>query len=450
MYPTFTGGILSCSDTQDGKCMSMSWSCSEATVACRQLGYPGAATYSVNNKYGAADTLVWKNVHCNGDEEKLIDCEHDESYPNYPEYLSRRIAGVSCILEEPEENFSDVYPCDMVTQQPPDVWAAEGTIMDYTTDRSNKPEDNEIGSIALVGGSGPHEGNVFLNMYPTFTGGILSCSDTQDGKCMSMSWSCSEATVACRQLGYPGAATYSVNNKYGAADTLVWKNVHCNGDEEKLIDCEHDESYPNYPEYLSRRIAGVSCILEEPEENFSDLYTCNMVTQQPPDVWAAEGTVWGYTTDRSNKPEDDEIGSISLVGGSGPHEGNVFVNMNPHFTGGILSCSGTEDGNCKSGRSWSCSEANVVCRQLGYPGAATYSVNNKYGAANTLLWKDVICNGDEDKLIDCQHDDGYFPGEYLSQRIAGVSCILESSETATDSCWNDPIECFFSYFFWIF
>ena len=95
-----------------------------------------------------------------------------------------------------------------------------------------------------------------------------------------------------------------------------------------------------------------------------DVYPCNIHTDYTPTVWAPTGTytppTWGPST-TSVPPSGD----IVLVGGKGPHEGNVMINYNGVY-GAILSCeeihwSGPNYGWCKYGSEyvWSCAEAEV-------------------------------------------------------------------------------------------
>lgn len=117
-----------------------------------------------------------------------------------------------------------------------------------------------------------------------------------------------------------------------------------------------------------------------------------------------------------------------LIGGERPHQGNVMVNYGGDF-GAILSCEG--DGWCQNGPdySWSCSEAEVVCRQLGYIGAESYSVNHEYGIQDaTFRWRNVFCQGDETSLLECSFEEhsGHVSDD---GRVAGVSCLGEPMTT---------------------
>ena len=48
--------------------------------------------------------------------------------------------------------------------------------------------------------------------------------------------------------------------------------------------------------------------------------------------------------------------------------------------------------------------ANVVCRQLGYPGAIQYHNNAYYGLGSGPIWLDNLdCLGTETSVYDCNH-----------------------------------------------
>ena len=71
----------------------------------------------------------------------------------------------------------------------------------------------------------------------------------------------------------------------------------------------------------------------------------------------------------------------------------------------------------------------VVCHQLGYVGAESYSVNHKYGIQDaTFRWKNVFCRGDEDSLFFCLWEihSGHVT---MDGRVAGVSCLGEPMTT---------------------
>ena len=84
---------------------------------------------------------------------------------------------------------------------------------------------------------------------------------------------------------------------------------------------------------------------------------------------------------------------MRLVGGSVPSEGRVEVF---HFSQWGTVC---DDG-------WDITDANIVCRQLGFTGAATSWQNAHFGQGTGLiLMDDVSCGENDDTLQGCS-----FPG----------------------------------------
>ena len=103
------------------------------------------------------------------------------------------------------------------------------------------------------------------------------------------------------------------------------------------------------------------------------------------------------------------ITDIRLVGGSSESEGRVEVLFNGEW--------GTVCDDL-----WGLEDANVVCRQLGYPGADEAPQSARFGGGlGPILLDNVECVGTEASLNDCpkndigQHDCGH-------SEDAGVVC----------------------------
>jgi hypothetical protein len=95
-----------------------------------------------------------------------------------------------------------------------------------------------------------------------------------------------------------------------------------------------------------------------------------------------------------------------------PHEGNVYVRDRPV---------------CDD--QWGLEEAEVVCRQLGFPGAADYTTLGRFGSAEgVFLMSNVTCGGEERRLTDCRHDTR--PG-CSAMEAAGVVCRPGTNATST-------------------
>ena len=116
---------------------------------------------------------------------------------------------------------------------------------------------------------------------------------------------------------------------------------------------------------LSFVLVSVLCYPEE------DVYPCNThTTDYTPTVWAPTGFYPTPTTTGPTSTPGGLEGGIVLIGGEGPHQGNVMVNYGGDF-GAILSCeeysqNGTNYGWCKYGSEyvWSCAEAEVLGHRI--------------------------------------------------------------------------------------
>ena len=99
-------------------------------------------------------------------------------------------------------------------------------------------------------------------------------------------------------------------------------------------------------------------------------------------------------------------GSIRLVGGSRVYEGRVEV-----YHSGVW---GTVCDDI-----WDIRGANVVCRQLGYSGAAFLRYGSYFGrGSGQIYYFYLLCSGYEARVADC-----YYRADYCSHsEDAGVVC----------------------------
>ncbi|XP_072166905.1 scavenger receptor cysteine-rich domain superfamily protein-like [Diadema setosum] len=198
-------------DLKWGTVCNDSWSYENALVVCRQLGYDGVvSTYEYFGPgYGP---IQLGGVVCTGDEDTLTDCSHSEW------------GVISCTSHERD------------------------VAVDCTEERQ--------GALRLADGSGSYEGRVEI-FY-----------DSQWGTVCDDDWDILDASVVCKQLGF-SAATDAFRLAFfgGGSPTqpIYLDNVHCDGTEAKLADCEHNGWYID--NCLHFEDAGVRCFIEYSEAN---------------------------------------------------------------------------------------------------------------------------------------------------------------------------------------
>lgn len=108
-------------------------------------------------------------------------------------------------------------------------------------------------------------------------------------------------------------------------------------------------------------------------------------------------------------------GGVRLMGWSSSNSGRVEVYH-----------SGAWGTVCDDG--WSLTNANVVCKQLGYPdGASTWEESAYFGKGEgPILLDDVTCTGRERYLADCENDGWYYNNCDHNEDV-GVRCIPPES-----------------------
>ncbi|XP_078576488.1 uncharacterized protein LOC144862096 [Branchiostoma floridae x Branchiostoma japonicum] len=129
----------------------------------------------------------------------------------------------------------------------------------------------------------------------------------------------------------------------------------------------------------------------------------------------------------SRSPPPTTRPHIRLVGGSGDHEGRVEVYHNGQW--------GTV---CDD--AWTQEDAEVVCRQLGFPGAERATSRASFGQGTGQIWLDNVgCTGSESRVQSCGHN-GWGSHNCGHYEDAGVVCTGPCSPgvyRVLDEAWRN-------------
>lgn len=339
----------------------------------------------------------------------------------------------------------------------------------------NYGRDALEGNIRLIHGRTENEGSVEV-YHATRWGGVCDWY-----------WHMNNAQVACRQLGFPGAAKFFKKSYFGAHVTQFWlSELECLGNETRLDTCVHKDWGRPWV-CNSQWAAGVECLPKDPPHG-----TMRMALGSVPNEGVLEvfwEHTWGSVCHTDFGTADANVvcrqmgyhnGAKSFKDnayfgyGGGPvildgvecegtetditectfqrppfehacldsHAWDVGVVCKPNTEGDIrlMDGSGPHEGRveiwhndawgtiCDDGWDWA--DANVACRQAGYKGALKASgfkgedFGFTYAPIHTSF---VTCTGMEDKLIDCLLRDGWTHACYHVED-AGVVCAQDDED----------------------
>jgi len=362
---------------------------------------------------------LFTHMNCNGDESSLFECQYE---------YKRQIRAFSGRVLSLEKEPHGVYCLDNST---------------LTTE--------------LRGGSGDHEGNVYLNNLPV-------CHDW---------WSDTDAAVVCRMLGFQfGVPT--TKSRFGRIpnNEHIFNYVHCRGREDTIFSCDYEGG--KCPDGVDGG-AGVIChgghqdngsksldveLRGGPDESEGVVY----VNDRPvcADVvpfsffWSMEnalvtcrmfGFQFGYMTSESNFSTPvtaEQFGYKVKCTGSemSLDECEVYATARCRSTlAAGVRCSNPvielRGGTTLSGilyiddmhvceNIWSFNgnkNARVACHMLGYSGgkAVVDYAGSRFGLVNgTSLPIHFQCNGSEKSLYDCKW---LYPVKCYAEHGAGVECF---------------------------
>ncbi|XP_055926168.1 lysyl oxidase homolog 2-like isoform X1 [Argiope bruennichi] len=112
---------------------------------------------------------------------------------------------------------------------------------------------------------------------------------------------------------------------------------------------------------------------------------------------------------RRRRIRNIQEGAVRLVNGRNSYEGNVEV-----YHLGIWGSVCDDE--------WDITEANVICRSIGFSKAAKATQNGEFGRGRKKIWMDnLYCEGHEKRLQDCRFD-GWGSHDCSASEAAGVVC----------------------------
>ncbi|XP_078353741.1 scavenger receptor cysteine-rich type 1 protein M130-like [Oculina patagonica] len=423
------------------------WTQKEATVVCRQLGFPGAITALSYSPFGVGSGPVLMNdVKCTGSEKTIQQCRY-RNWVNSRVYSGYEV-GVIC-----KTGYSD-------------------------------PSDSDI-PIRLQGSSVPNAGRVEV-LYQGIWGAI--------GR---RNWDINASTVACRQLGYQAGAEAALTNVvYGPISGPVWlTNLRCSGNENNLMSCSHDGI--GFKSQLRSRwyVAGVICKSGSVPNGMSvrlrgshsanigrvevyyagkwgticgsgwDINDATVVCRQlgystgslsgyglfcsaAVQHWFTnfrcygneshlDQCAWDFYTDLSYKDCANvvckdrmaDLGfEMRLRGSSVPHAGRVELRIN-----GVWGTIGHESiFNWK--RPVDPKIARVICRQLNFTDSVFATTAHVFGWGTGPQWfysNDLYCLGNETNLLNCSHREPHLTRD-LSFDFFGISVVCKPDVPQTN------------------
>ncbi|XP_071950900.1 scavenger receptor cysteine-rich domain superfamily protein-like [Antedon mediterranea] len=315
----------------------------EANVICRQLGFIEADSSNCCQKFGeGVGQIFLDDLSCVGTEEYIDECGHRGWLTHNCGH--HEDAGVICI--------------DSNNAEP-----------------SGEPPDTQP-SIRLVGGLSRLSGRVEI------------LKDGAYGTVCDDGFGIEEATVVCRQLGFPMADPSVCCQSFGAGrGTILLDGLQCNGNEESLFQCEH--------------------LLRHNCEHFEDAgVNCLSLPKPTPDL-----------------PTD---GQIRLSDGD-DFQGRVEI-----FLGGQWGTVCDDYFDSK--------DADVICRQLGYKSAHPKRCCPWFGAGSgDILLDDLQCEGTETNILNCPHTN-HNGGNCGHFEDVGVRCIRSVRLNSTISEFEGRLE----------
>ncbi|XP_071840225.1 neurotrypsin-like [Apostichopus japonicus] len=323
----------------------------------------------------------------------------------------------------------------------------------------------EYGRVRLADGSVPTEGRVEI-FYNNEWGTI--CDDH---------WQREDAEVICRQLGYSDVDEFYDHSYFGEGYGPIMQQMNCDGDEAHWQQCPYFGW--NTPYCRHYEDVGVRCLSGiEGVVRLINGYSINSgrVEVYHLGEWGICDDYWSYEDaavicrQLGYSGVDTYFNGVRFGQGSGPILGNISCNGTEWYWQGCYfdnwatsSCSHSQDAvltcftleypiegslrlengfSVYSGRieiyhygewgtvcddDWEEDDAQVACRQLGYPTVDSYGGSANYGeGSGPIMLDDVRCDGSEYMLTQCRHN-GWYQHDCEHGEDAWVNCQIPAT-----------------------
>ncbi|KAF5893069.1 scavenger receptor cysteine-rich type 7, partial [Clarias magur] len=385
-----------------------SWSLSEASVLCRQLGCGSVLNY--------------------------------RSSPSTTEHKHMCVTGFSC-------SGSEAHLGNCSSAQP--VSCSSGEQLYINCSGILNPAHS---SIRLVGSGGDCAGR--LEVFHSGSWGTV-CNEL---------WDIEDAQVVCRQLQCGVALSTHIPAWFGPGTGSIWLNeVECEGNEASLWNCRSqlcEEGECGHQEDV-----GVVCsefkelrLTEGCKGNLEVFYngtwgnvchnqmddeTVNMCRKPDSNLWQCPSSPWG----QNRCDNSDEVAHITCTDdekslhtqekcSSVPSQKHCSKRWSLRLSGGKGSCSGRLEvyhnamWSFVCDHQWNIRNAQVVCRQLGCGSALSADRNVSFGPGEGTIWLNrVKCRGDEIHLWDCHHS----LKNHTDCSPAGVTCAAQRDRSTVST-----------------
>ncbi|XP_071841195.1 neurotrypsin-like [Apostichopus japonicus] len=232
------------------------------------------------------------------------------------------------------------------------------------------------GGVRLMGGSRSNEGQygrVRLADGSVPTEGRVEIFYNNEWRTICDDhWQREDAEVICRQLGYSDVDELYDKAYFGEGYGPIMEQMNCDGDEAHWQQCSYNTWNTPYCEHYED--VGVRCLSESPIE-----------------------------------------GSLRLVDGYSVYSGRIEIY---HYGEWGTVCD--DD--------WEEDDAQVACRQLGYPTVDSYGGSANYGeGSGPIMLDDVRCDGSEYMLTQGSHN-GWYQHNCEHGEDAWVNCQIPGSD----------------------